>query len=75
MISAMASWMARAPGPQACNVAVPPVPQADYSREAKYEVAELFSPPRVSRRAREVHGLRGGWNFDVRIEDHVTKER
>ena len=59
MMSAMASWMTGAPGPQACNLAVPPVPQAGCSREAKYEVAELFSPPLVSKRVREVHGLRG----------------
>ena len=75
MLSEMAAWMAGAPGPQACNIAVPPVPQPGQLQEAEYEVSELFSPPRVSKRAREVHGLRGGWSFDVRAEDPVTGER
>ncbi len=75
MYSAMAAWMTRAPSTQACNVTIPQVPRPAHPGEAKYEVAELFSPPRVSKRAREIHGMRGGWNFDVRVEDHVTRER
>jgi len=41
-------------------------------KQAAFEVAELFSPPRVAKRAREVHGLRGGWSLDIRHEDEFT---
>ena len=37
----------------------------------RYEVCELFSPPRVCKRALEC-GLRGGWSLDSKCVDLVT---
>ena len=40
----------------------------------KYEVVELFSPPRVTKAANE-SGLRGGWSLDIGYEDPTTGQR
>ena len=36
---------------------------------AKMEVAEVYSPPRVTEMARKM-GLRAGWALDLTMEDH-----
>ena len=40
--------------------------------EKKYDIAELFSPPRMTERAKEF-GLKGGWSIDDRVKDPITK--
>ena len=37
----------------------------------KYDIAELFSPPRMTELANE-YGLRGGWSIDDRCTDPIT---
>ena len=39
-----------------------------------YDVCELFSPPRVCKRALE-RGMRGGWSLDLSSEDPVTNKK
>ena len=41
-MSAMAAWMAGAPGPQACNIAVPPVPEPGQLQEARWRSYSLL---------------------------------
>ena len=36
-----------------------------------YDIAELFSPPRMTNLAKE-HGLKGGWPIDDRCTDPIT---
>ena len=40
----------------------------------KYDVAEMFSPPRVAARGRE-RGFRAGWSLDIRHEDGITHRK
>ena len=40
--------------------------------DGKYDLAELFSPPRMTEMTKAA-GLKGGWSIDDRIEDPVTK--
>ena len=44
----------------------------DKKPESKYDLAELFSPPRMTEMT-EKFGLKGGWSVDDRIEDPITK--
>jgi len=37
----------------------------------RYDFAEIFSPPRICKRARE-RGLEGGWSLDWMVKDPVT---
>ena len=41
--------------------------------EGRYDVVEIFSPPRVCKKARE-RGMRGGWSLDWSIIDPITKK-
>ncbi len=45
---------------------------ADKKPESKCNIAELFSPPRMTEMT-ETFGLKGGWSVDDRIEDPITK--
>lgn len=38
------------------------------------DVCEVFSPPRLSKRARQL-GYRGGWSLDLKCEDEWTKRK
>ena len=38
-----------------------------------YEVAEVFSPPRITQRCRE-KGFRPGWSWDILAEDPLTRK-
>ena len=38
---------------------------------SKYDIAELFSPPRMTKMT-EVFGLKGGWPIDDRFADPIT---
>ena len=40
----------------------------------KYDIAEIFSPPRMTEMAKSF-GFRGGWSVDDRVEDPVTKRK
>ena len=40
----------------------------------KYEVCEIFSPPRTCQRAREL-GRKGGWSLDIKVEDPITRQK
>ena len=44
------------------------------NRRGKYDVCEVFSPPRVAPVAKD-RGLRGGWSLDIRTADGVTGRR
>ena len=39
--------------------------------DSRYDVCEIFSPPRVAQRARET-GRRGGWSLDISEADPIT---
>ena len=39
--------------------------------KSKYDLAELFSPPRMTE-VTQVFGLKGGWSIDDRVEDPIT---
>ena len=43
-------------------------------RPGKFDICEVFSPPRVTEHAGK-HGLRPGWSLDVRCADGVTGRR
>ena len=42
--------------------------------ESKYDVCEVFSPPRICVAATE-HGLRGGWSIDIATNERNTMRR
>ena len=44
------------------------------SDQPKYDVCEVFSPPRISSAA-SARGLRGGWSIDMAIRDPSTGRR
>ena len=45
----------------------------DRRARGKYEVVEIFSPPRVCARARE-RGKNGGWSLDWMVMDPITRQ-
>ena len=47
------------------------VTQVDQVDRNRYDICEVFSPPRVCTTARE-HGLRGGWPIDIGARDPGT---
>ena len=49
-------------------------PRAIKKRESAYDVAEIFSPPRTTRRAIQ-RGLRGGWSLDIAEADKITGQK
>ena len=46
------------------------------SHSGKYEICELFSPPRVTKRAQQKDGVvRGGWSVDCEFIDPITNRK
>ena len=56
---------------KAAKTVVPKAPSAVRTDADRYDVCEIFSPPRLCARAREV-GKSGGWSLDLRTPDPVT---
>ncbi len=45
--------------------------QVERTDRSRYDICEVFSPPRVCVVATD-HGLRGGWSIDVSTRDPIT---
>ena len=45
--------------------------QVEKADRSRYDICEIFSPPRVCVVATD-HGLKGGWSLDVNTRDPVT---
>ena len=55
-------------GPQPLKV----LAEKHFHPDGKYDLAELFSPPRMTVMT-DKFGLKGGWSIDDQVEDPVTK--